>query len=540
MNGSSRDGGEGQDATRPSPRAVRLLLLGAIALGIAARAVIHFGTPLEPRINGPYYLVQVRSMLESGHLAVPDLPLIFWMQAAVAQAIQFFTSFEQERAIVLACKLVDSIAPVLLVLPAYFLLGRWRNKNLAFVAVAAVLSLAVVHPPLLAMTSEFEKNALGLVWFAALGIGVRETLVGPSPRAATVVLFFLMLTGLTHIGVFGAALLFGTLAFIGGLAFLPARRKWLLGLCAMSICVVAFVLLVMWRWFDPQRGERLLNALLPGKHLVVDEKPAQRAGMAPQPQASSNAGPRRNPPVMPLLIMFILPVVLIHVKAIGALLVVWRQRRPLPPGECVFIAATAVTALVLAWPFVISDRAVRLQMIAVGPLVLLTPFVLTHWHGRRVRLAVATAIFVITMGSLWFSLGWNMKPTIPEDSYEELRSLRTSIADPSRTLIIAPHGLEWWVVWTLRTKFAHSHAVRADDWQKYAMVAVLKQKRGGGPPAWGRRPLSARNQDNAAVQRGGTQQSFDEFSIPADAQILADGTTFALMRLVHPPANLPR
>jgi len=517
-------------------RFVRLFLLGGMMLGIAARAFIHFGTPLEPRVNGPYYLVQVRSILESGHLAVPDLPLIFWIQAAVASVIQVFTAFEQEKAIIFACKLLDSVAPVLLVVPVYYMLRRWGNAKLSLLAVAAILALAVVHPPLLVMTSDFQKNALGLVWFAVIAVAVRETLVQPSLRATIIVLFFLILAGLTHIGVFGAALLFGVLAFVGGFIFLAAQRQWLLKVGLASICVTALVLLVTWHGFDPQRSERLVNALLPGKSLVANTTPNDSLAKPLQPQAPVSSGARRTGVLIPLLCLGVVPVLLVHVIAIGALLVLWRERRQLTPGESVFVAATALTGLILAWPFAFSDRAVRFQMIAAGPLVLLTPFVLARWKSRRVSLAVATAILAFMIGSLGFSLGWNIKPTIPEDSYVELKSLRASIADPSRTLIIAPHGLEWWVIWTLRTKIAHSHAVRPEDWQKYSMVAVLKQKRGGGSPTWGRRAAEVRSQPNGGAKRNGTRRSFDEFPVSPDAQILADGTTFTLAQLVQPPS----
>lgn len=40
-----------------------------------------FGTPLMPGMNGAYYLVQARAVITRGTLELPDLPLIFYVQA---------------------------------------------------------------------------------------------------------------------------------------------------------------------------------------------------------------------------------------------------------------------------------------------------------------------------------------------------------------------------------------------------------------------------------------------------------------------------
>jgi 4-amino-4-deoxy-L-arabinose transferase-like glycosyltransferase len=40
--------------------------------------------------DGPYYPLQVRSILEKGRLAFPDMPLVFWLQALVAKLFALF------------------------------------------------------------------------------------------------------------------------------------------------------------------------------------------------------------------------------------------------------------------------------------------------------------------------------------------------------------------------------------------------------------------------------------------------------------------
>jgi len=69
----------------------RLLLALAVLLAATARATLLFSTELMPGMNGAYYLVQARSLLEKGALAIPDLPLVFALHAAMAGIIDGLT-----------------------------------------------------------------------------------------------------------------------------------------------------------------------------------------------------------------------------------------------------------------------------------------------------------------------------------------------------------------------------------------------------------------------------------------------------------------
>ncbi len=47
-----------------------------VAIGACARGWLLFSTPWVPGINGAYYLVQARAILERGTLGIPDMPLL--------------------------------------------------------------------------------------------------------------------------------------------------------------------------------------------------------------------------------------------------------------------------------------------------------------------------------------------------------------------------------------------------------------------------------------------------------------------------------
>src|SRR5947209_1738766 len=95
-------------------------LAAVVTLGVAARYLILLRTPLMPGINGAYYLVQARSLLEKGRLGIPDLPLTFMVHAVIAKGLQWLAGAPLERAVLWATKFTDAVIPPLAAIPIYF------------------------------------------------------------------------------------------------------------------------------------------------------------------------------------------------------------------------------------------------------------------------------------------------------------------------------------------------------------------------------------------------------------------------------------
>ena len=62
-------------------------LFWIMLLAVAGRAWLLFSTPYMPGVNGAYYLIQARAILERGVLGISDLPLIFYWQAGLASIL---------------------------------------------------------------------------------------------------------------------------------------------------------------------------------------------------------------------------------------------------------------------------------------------------------------------------------------------------------------------------------------------------------------------------------------------------------------------
>ncbi len=448
--------------------------LAALVGGIAAvRACLLFSTPLVPGMNGAYYLVQARSILTRGSLGIPDLPLVFYLQAAIAWAVQACSGLPQEQSILFAVKLADALLPAMLAIPVALLALRWTRAcgASAWLALGAAAA-ASLNPSVLRMVGDFQKNSLGLVWLAALLYCLDLWMEAPSRRRMVAVLAFGGLAGLTHIGVFGAALLFGGISL---LTYCTCRRfQWRhfgpLFLAAAGVALIAAGV-VLWR-FDPSRIERLAHAL---RH------PAHFLGMDHEDGGMGGPG---GPGVRWVSFAFC------GIAALPALAVAgrqWARKIPSAPWNVPVGCALGVLALTGPWA-VHGDKFERLQLLAMVPAVLAAFYAVIHDPHPRLRHGLAGALVVLMTCSGLGLLAHPRSAVITPEALDELHGLAPLFQNSEKTLICARHGLEWWTAWALHTHIAQSSALRPADWQNFEAVYFLKSQGRGehaGPPPGG-------------------------------------------------------
>jgi hypothetical protein len=124
-----------------------------LLLGLVVRAQATLLPDLIVGADGAYYLIQVRAILRDGHLAVLDLPLLFYAQAAVARCLALIV--DPRAAVVAAVRWTDTLIPLLLALPVY----RFARSFAGAAHRGARVSAAVLLVGLVAVVS---GNALGM------------------------------------------------------------------------------------------------------------------------------------------------------------------------------------------------------------------------------------------------------------------------------------------------------------------------------------------------------------------------------------------
>ena len=132
-----------------------------ITVAITIKAKINFEGILIPGINGGYYPLQVRILLEKGHLGFVDLPLVFWLEAIFSNLIAFITKIDINSSIIYASKILDTFIPPLATIPValiskeIFSFSKWKPIYLCLPSAFSVLSFS----PLI-LTSDFQKKRL--------------------------------------------------------------------------------------------------------------------------------------------------------------------------------------------------------------------------------------------------------------------------------------------------------------------------------------------------------------------------------------------
>jgi len=529
-------------------------LAAVIAAGAAARAWLLWSTSLIPGMNGGYYLIQSRALLEHGTLGIPDLPLTFLVQASFAKLLQLATVRSSEDCIFLSVRLCDAALPPLAAVPV-FLLGRtWcaRAGRGVWPAVAAA-ALVALGMPALSMVGDFEKNSLGMVWLAALVVALHGWMARRSRGRAAAVVAFLGLCGLTHIGVFGAALTLTALTWGADLALLPGKDglKTLHDIGVATVAGAAMVALVagivLWK-FDPARIQRLAGAL--SSPLEFLQTGGHNAGPGHDPGAFAPprgaAGRLRPPPGMPGFAdrrrmgppgggmhpgdLSSWPFFL---AAAGALVLPLRRRRQMPDADRAVTIGCAVTLMILTGPWVGGDVRMRLQLIAMIPAAFAAAYVLANLPGRWTAPACSAALVALVAATSAPLVKRGGHPAISADALAELRALARYVAQPDRTLVVARHGLEWWTAWTLHTRVAQARAVRAADWSKYGAVYFIREK--GGDMRGANRP-----EGNGPMGGPVGAPPMMGAAIPDGAEILHDGVHFTLARVGAPPEGQAR
>ena len=490
------------------------LLLWIMLVAVAGRAWLLFGTPYMPGVNGAYYLIQARAILERGVLGISDLPLTFYLQAGLAWLIAKAGGMETADAIMLAVKLCDAVLPVLVAWPTFVLVRRWANARSQGNAVPlAAAALACLSLPWFMVVGELQKNSLAMVWFALLAVNLHGGLLQPTRKRGTALVAVVFVLGLTHIGVLGASLVAAALTL---LTFLFCQRqgaqwKLILPLVGAGVLILlATSALVAWK-FDPSRIARLGLAFTDPSQFSWDGR--QMPGQ-PRSRLSLDSW---------------LPFLGFALAVAPALIIAWRSRLQLDAADFAVVVGCSMTVLVMTGPWFSPDKLMRFYLIALLPTIWVVSFALTHIEQNGLRRAVFGLILLVGLGSSAWILVPGGKPVLEEATMTELKHLAGHIQDPAHTLVVANHGVEWWSAWFLHTPIAQPQALTPEVWKRYKTVLLLTVKSGVVS-------LPGRGGPGPMRDHGTPPGNFNSLPvIPANAELLHDGASLRLEKIDPAP-----
>jgi hypothetical protein len=440
--------------------------------------------------DGPYYPLQVRSILEHGKLAFPDMPLLFWLQAFLAKIFSLFQPNSLENNILSAIKTTDILLPPLAALPLFWittLFAKAAEKNnwRSFLLIAyAVLNLSVTF---FFMNSGLQKNAVALVFIFFYLYYVIDSFQNGIQKNAIKIAIILILCALTHFGTFSLLLFFSFL--LGFFYLIFEKNKLNIKIASIAILSILSSSTLLYS-FDNHRFIRLFN--IP---LKIFEAPIYLYLAKGEIE------------ILSPIVMF--QVLAVNILAIFALIFYVLHRNNFVQWEKILSLSLLFSSFALASPLLGLEWSNRLYLMCFIPITILYFLIFAKATNRWFKL-FPTLIFV---GLLLLSLGLNTMSdratAITDEAYSELLSIKNQISLPKNALIIGRQDLRLLGSWVFGNVNKANYLLKKEDFARYDGVYILLNLKG----------------NNLSSPR------FRQMTIPSDAKALHKGKCFELYQL---------
>jgi len=439
------------------------LVFSVFLLGFAFYLWIFLRNPLVPMIDGPYYLIQVRSLLTTGRLVYGDPPLTFYLLSLFSLLLGNIT---------LGVKVGASFFSALSTIPVYFLAKKVGKS--AFAGFIAML-LVVFSAQYIRMLTDFMKNAVGVCWLFAFLYYLHDlAFTGIRKSSLALATFFLVLTGLTHILDFGVALLFFVFYTVMVSIFNVNRRSFLKAVSIIALVISAFVLIAstFFSFLFSDFGKIIS---------FIQDLTAPKRSEVPTPTPPSSAstpGPRPSSAPMDIFSLVGGWGVILLILSFGVILSLyfWKKKEK---EALLLLSATTIVGSIICFPLIPSEWLSRFQLMTVIPIAIILSYGLSKMWGLNnanckfiamVLLAICLSFFVAQS----VSITRNIHPTISDAGYLDLVNMKNQI--PSDSIIaVCDYGIRYWVEYVDEVGITHGRIdeLSPELWQSYSHVLGL-------------------------------------------------------------------
>lgn len=457
------------------------IFLAAIAavIGVVAKLALT-GGELLPGIDGAYYWVQVRSVLDDFTLAFDDLPLVFWAQALIALVV---------GDIPLGVRISDALLPALSAIPIYLMLKKSKSVWLPAVAILVVLLNPI---QLYFFTGDFLKNsaAIPVVFFIAW---ILYNWDNASKKRS--VIYLLLCLGVLALAHFGTLLMALMIVFVWLLAQLRNKslKFWLVG-SGLSLITAGAVLAGL-AWLVPARFTRLIEFV------------TQPETVFAVPAWLMLLGGRTDYPMVFAMIT----------GQLGALALgfwAFKIRKNISDSQLSLVVASLVSAFVLSSPFIGMEWANRLIAMAFVPLTVAAIIVWNASKTKAPKVVIGALAAITLIVSAIFGFVGIKQSMISTNQYQDLVKFSEEYEIPENSIVVAPHGIEFLVAWHEGSFVLQESSYEDEDLSAYDSVYYLqstgqKEMPGGTPPTGDKPPMDSDKAPMAGdkAQPGGTPPS---------------------------------
>jgi hypothetical protein len=423
---------------RLSPVSVVIFMVITLT-AIVLRLYLSFSHDLIFGVDGGYYPVQVRHILNTGWLSFNDVPFYFYFCAFIVKVISVLGFTVTDESIISVIKIVDSVALPLLAIPLFKMITR-KDRHIPFFAGLAILFFTVLSFTPFAILGDLQKNAFAIPMVFLLILFIEQYLINPDRQKLTTVAISLAVIALTHFGVFTFCMIF----FIVSLFIHYGKKAILPSLITVS---VGFALIAV---FDSDRALRLITFWN-----VVFERPALL----------------QDPLPIPLLLNTLFS----YLLAFFAIFQLRRYRDKADKVTKHLVLSFIVIIFIFAFPLVDLQYFQRFGILLFIPQSLLILYLIRMNQKSAVPFSVS--LVMVTILSIFISFSEDKRPCIDDLAFQDLQNVKKYITeDKENTIIIAPHGLEFWTAWALNVSVVQDRSMDKPGFEKYKNIIFLQQK----------------------------------------------------------------
>lgn len=421
--------------SRLSDRGTELALVFFVsALGFLFYLGIFLRSPLITGVDGPYYLVQVRSILATGALAYGDPPLTFYLLSLFSLLLGDIS---------LGVKVGVSFLCALSAVPAFFLMKRVGRGALS--GLVAML-LTIFSAPYVRMMTDFMKNAVGICWLLAFVYYLHDLASSGFKKSSLILAtFFLVLAGLTHVLVLGVCLLFLAFYTVAVLLSSANRRSFIKAASVIASAACIFVLVAS-MFFAPLFADFGKVSAFLGDLAGLQSAHADMS-IAPRPRSE----PSDSTPDLfhgSLSIIGGWGVVLLILSS-GVVLsfFAWKGRE----REALWlVSSTTAVGFMISFPLIPDDWLGRFLLMMVVPTAIILGYAVSRMlslgsgSSRSIYL-IPAVVFLLFFGVQSVSFAGRIHPTITNEGYNDLVEMRSDIPPDSIIVVPGQHGIGYWV-----------------------------------------------------------------------------------------------
>ncbi len=411
------------------------------------RLKLSFSHDLISGVDGGYYPVQVRNILNTGLLSFNDVPLYFYFCAFIVKVISVLGFTITNEMIISVIKIVDSAALPLLAIPLFKMVSR-KDHNISFFAGLAILLFAVLSLTPFLILGDLQKNAFAIPMVFLFILFIEEYLINPDKQHLTAVVISLAMIALTHFGVFAFCSVFSIILLV-----LIYRKK-----AVLPSVMTIFIGFGMIALFDSDRAFRLITFWN-----VVFESPALLQGPMPIPLLMNMIGS--------------------YFLAIVGIVQFRRFKDKTDKITGYMVLSFIVVIFIFAFPLYDLQYFQRFAVLLVIPQSLLILYLIRMNQKSAVLFSIS--LILLTTLSIFISFSQKKGPCIDDQAFQDIQNIKKYIPeDKKNTIIIAQHGIDFWTAWTLNVKVGNDRSMDKLGLEKYKNIIFLQQKNEErqGPP----------------------------------------------------------